>query len=134
MESPQSAPDHSSPTLSLHQLFLSLGVVDRGGLKRHYQLARANSEIEVASRMNGQILSHVSAISAASRSRNDGKFSRRNIRRSFSFQCHLLHTAAYSGKPHLEHSFMPTSIQERLLAAQSVFSPVSSAIAEMACK
>ena len=54
--------------------------------------------------MNGQNLSHVSATSGACRSRIHGKFSRRNIRLAFRFQCHLLHKVTYSGKPHLEHS------------------------------
>lgn len=83
---------------------------------------------------DGQNLSHVSATSAARLSRNRGKFSRRNICGSFSLECHLLHKTTHSEKPDLEHSSMPSSIQERLLAAQSVFSLVSSARAEMACK
>jgi hypothetical protein len=45
MESPQSAPDHSSPTLWLHQLFYCVCLVDREAFKRHYHLTRANSEI-----------------------------------------------------------------------------------------
>jgi hypothetical protein len=106
MGSPQSAPDHSSPTLALHQLFLSHAAVDRNGVNRRYQLARANSQIEVPWPMDGQNLSHVSAINAARRSRNHGKFSRRNIRAAFRFGCHLLHKSTYSVKPHLEHSSM----------------------------
>jgi len=81
--------------------------VDRGGLKRRYQLARAKQRDSMDAVDDGQNLSHVSANSAARRSRNHGKFSRRNISNAFSFRCHLLHKTTYSEKSHLEHSSMP---------------------------
>jgi hypothetical protein len=65
MSFPQSARTIAVRLYRCISYFLSIALAGWGGLERRYQLALANSQIAVSYSMDGQNLSHVSAIIAA---------------------------------------------------------------------